>query len=257
MRAAGLLIPKRKQCPPTDGEVRPKRRRAGLNFLLGVSGPDRGGLGGGGCNGGGEGGVPWWRKQPIEVDPSSDSSSSTDRSWREADVKYKKHIEDLTLDRLKKERDKRKASRKPPQPKKPTVIAPPPAPPLGAGAAPSSGPIERAPPPNPRVQRGYQWGPNFVLAQVAPAGMASRWSVTCRLHSTEGKRCNKTCSFGAGMSEGEALHRIKHWCGLGLVVPDGPGARHTHMFEQGDIKEWPLHTLVSEAELDRIMEGEG
>ena len=87
----------------------------------------------------------------------------------------------------------------------------------------------------PREPRGVPWGkseagrPLFVLAPAYKNGSLSAVTVTCNLHVRDGRRCNKSLTLGACFSEDEARWRIKAWCVAGLDLPDGDGARQTHM----------------------------
>ena len=77
--------------------------------------------------------------------------------------------------------------------------------------------------------KGEAFGSLFTLAPVYSRGVITSWSATCRRHQSDGRRCNKSLTFGAVFSEDEAKRRIKRWCLQGLGIPDEAGGRDRHM----------------------------
>ncbi|MCP4242727.1 MAG: hypothetical protein GY772_19395 [bacterium] len=113
----------------------------------------------------------------------------------------------------------------------------------GAGAAPRQ----------PRIPRAMPWGRNrFHLARTYRFGELESITVTCLLHVSEGRRCNKNLSLGAALrfTEEEATQRIKEWCVRGLLIEDGPRARAAHMALQP--RSWPHSEVRTVPELDAL-----
>ena len=54
-------------------------------------------------------------------------------------------------------------------------------------------------------------------------------TATCKLHKAAEARCNISLTLGSMFTLEAATHRVKHWCYMGLQIPDGLGAREKHM----------------------------
>ncbi len=120
-------------------------------------------------------------------------------------------------------------------PSGPAALLPPPPPPAPVQPA-SEDRIERAQPMVPRAPRAETWAQGrFTLARHVANGQFRAWTVTCRLHTADSQRCNKSLSIGS-MPQDEAKRRIQEWCLKGVEVPDDPGGRFVHMaFEPRDL----------------------
>ena len=168
-----------------------------------------------------------------------------------------------------KPKGKARAKAKPPPPRPPPgVPAVPAEPPLGAAPPgqppPAPGPPADAaaagiPPVPPvfadRLSRGSRqisFGSMFTLAATGPLASPTSWTVTCLLHHSEGLRCNKNLTISHGMSEDEAVLRIKRWCIEGQGIEDGLGARDTHMNTILP-RIFPVDELKSHAEYERML----
>ena len=150
----------------------------------------------------------------------------------------------------------------------PGVLAVTLAPPLGAALPgpppPAPGPLADAaaagvPPVPPvvadRLPRGtrqIRFGSKFILAATGPVDYPTSWTVTCLLHTAAGMRCNKNLTISGGMTEDEAVLRIKRWCIEGQGIEDGPGAKDAHMSTILP-RFFPVDELKSHAEYERML----
>ena len=97
------------------------------------------------------------------------------------------------------------------------------------------------------------WARDFLIAETTRDGVIQAVTVTCNLHTCEGRRCNKWVGVGGTNSHGEdmdiaaAEHRIKEWCVRGYDIQDGECAVKEHMkprprnWRASDLR--PLETL--------------
>jgi len=234
MRGIDSILAKPLEHQP-DNEPRRKRQR-GLDRLAGGSTSREKGDGG-----------PWWQDKVPPTCGGNSSGDETDGSGRSAQREYRRNIEGLALADLRRIRARRKAAVK----AAPRIRRPPVAPPVEPPPDPGPAVPIRREAPAARHRRKVEWGRYFALAQVGPVDNPTGWSVTCRFHTSEGGRCNKQVGTTLAIDLDNALWRVKHWSELGLHIPDGPGARHSHMFGQGDPKLWPQAALSPIDQLDR------
>lgn len=141
----------------------------------------------------------------------------------------------------------------PPPAAVPALAAP--APPAAAAPAPPAGGgppgVSRIPAQALRGERSEPFGTSWVLSEVHPGGVFTTWSCSCYLHKADGQRCNKSLAFfDSDMTPDEAKHRIMQWCIDGIVIPDVPGGKHSHMnnikprlYRRQDLQ--PIHELAA------------